>query len=78
MDHVGGDVFGQESGLEGGGVVIVAACLDVEEKGRDPELGPLKGPDLVGEGEACIKGDEAWEGAVLVVVEQSFSASDGG
>ena len=71
-------MLGQKGGPEGGGVEIVEARLDVEEEGGDPESGPLKGPDFVGEGETWVKGTESWKGAALVRVEQTSGASDCG
>ena len=60
-DHIGGGMFGQERGPEGGGVAIVEASFDVEKKSGDPESGSLEGPDLVYQEEAGIRGAEAWE-----------------
>ena len=77
VDNIRGGVFGQEGSAEGGGVDVVAASLDVEEEGGDPESGSLKGPDLVCQGEAGVRGTKHGEGAALSGVEHVLGAGDG-
>ena len=77
VDHICWGVICQEPGPEGRGVDIVQARFDVEEESRDPESGPLKGSDVMSEGEVGVKRTETWEGATLVGVEQSLGASEG-
>jgi len=63
--------FPQDSGQS---VVIdvVKSRLDVQEQGGDLKAWPLKGLDVVGEGEARIIGTDSWERAALVGVQQRF------
>jgi len=53
------------------GVNIVETCLDVEEECRDPELGPLEGPDLVSERQADVQDAKTGEGAALIGVKKA-------
>lgn len=70
-------MFGQEQGLQGSGVDLVEACFSIEDKSGDPESRPLKGSDLMTEGEAAVVRTETWEGVTLVGVGQSIGVSDG-
>jgi len=51
---------------------VVEPRLDVQEQGGDLKAWPLKGFDVVGEGEAGVIGTEPWERAALVGVQQPF------
>ena len=63
--------FPQDAG-QGVVIDVVKSRLDVQKLGGDLKAWPLKGFDLIGEGEACIVGAEPWKRAALVGVQQPF------
>ena len=69
VDHVRGDVFGEEEGRKLSCVDLFEAGFYVEEEGGDLQEGSFKGSDFVGEGGHCVRGAEAREEAALVWVE---------
>ena len=62
----------------GGGVNIVKASFDVEEKSGEPGSGPLQGSEFVCQDEPGVQGAKAWEGAALVGVEHASEAGNSG
>lgn len=57
--------------LKGVGIDVVKACLDVKAECGDPDLGPLEGSDVMGEGQAGVKSAEAREGAALMGIKEA-------
>ena len=47
VDHVEGNIFAEEGRPEFGGIDVVKASFDIEEKGGDSAARALEGADLV-------------------------------
>jgi len=60
VNPIRGDAGGPQSGPEGGGIAVVEAGLDIQERGGDFQSGSLENFYFVHEGEAGVGGAESW------------------
>ena len=78
VDHVEGYVFGKEKGPKLRHIHVVKSGLYVEEEVGEPPEWSLEGSDFMHEGDYCVRGAKAREGAALVRVEQANLPCQGG